>query len=192
MSPSSRARSRRTGSALRRRHDSARVAEAAGLLEMRQPRDRYGGYWDRARGLASASPSFPTILRSGIADRLPCMFQTASGPSQASALIWFFPITGTGAGFKPRRRARVLALELPRHFSGSVLFRGQRTRASERERTHDDQQPVPSMKTAQKSRSSIIDSDGPLFGTDSGRSAGGEPLFMPHFRPSRRWFRTAH
>jgi Spy/CpxP family protein refolding chaperone len=30
---------------------------------------------------------------------------------------------GWHGGCKPRRRATVLALELPRHFSGSVLFR---------------------------------------------------------------------
>jgi hypothetical protein len=54
--------------------------------KMRQPRDRYGGYWDRAPGLASASPSFPTILCSSFADRridCHCMFETASGQLQA-------------------------------------------------------------------------------------------------------------
>jgi hypothetical protein len=123
LPPSSRARPRRTGSALRRRDDGARLAETASLLKMRQPRDRYGGYWDRAPGLASASSSFPTILRSGIADRLPLHVRNRVRATTGKRLDVIFPITVTGAGCKPRRRARVLALELPRHFSGSVLFR---------------------------------------------------------------------
>src|SRR5258706_16321191 len=70
LPPSSRARSHRTGSTLRRRNDRSRVAETASLLKMRQPPDRYGGDREKAARLTGASPSLPTGLPPGIADCL--------------------------------------------------------------------------------------------------------------------------
>jgi hypothetical protein len=43
------------------------------------------------------------------------MFETASGPPQASGTIMMPAVAGTGAGRKPRGRAGMLALELSCH-----------------------------------------------------------------------------
>ena len=48
LSASGRARSRRASAALRRGHTGSRLARAADLLKMRQPRNRYGDDWDRS------------------------------------------------------------------------------------------------------------------------------------------------
>jgi hypothetical protein len=118
LPPPSRARSRRTGSTLRRRSDASRLAGAAGVLQMREPRNRYGRDRDEAASghLTATHPEFPPVLGLRGGDGLPLhvgnRMGTATGqrfpvrPGQAPAVS---PVEGQGCSPLFCRRARASA-----------------------------------------------------------------------------------
>jgi hypothetical protein len=92
---------------------------------MRQPPDRYGGDRDRAARLAGASPSLPTVLRPGIADRLPLRngVRTAKRAARCdpcdsrgkhrSRAPWTGKDAPVGIPASPAQRINALSLLLP-------------------------------------------------------------------------------
>ena len=71
--------------------------------------------------LTPASSQLPFVFSASCSDRLPLHVPNCVGTAAAERLYVILAVAGAGAGREPRRWARMLALEFPRHFTGPIL-----------------------------------------------------------------------
>jgi hypothetical protein len=76
--------------------------------------------------LSTALLQLPSVLCPRGADSLPLHVRNRVGSTTGERQDMILPVAWTGTCREPRGRARMLPLEFPRHFSGSVLPRFQR------------------------------------------------------------------
>jgi hypothetical protein len=78
--------------------------------------------------LPSTRPTLPSVLSPRGGDGLPLHVGNRVGTATGKRLYVIFPVAGTSTAGSAGRWAGVLALELPRYFTRSVLFRRKRGR----------------------------------------------------------------
>jgi hypothetical protein len=90
LQPLGRARSRGASAALRCGDQRSRLACATAMLQMRERRNRYGRYGNRAtHGLLTAARSaFPAVLCPRLPDRLPLHVRNRVRSPHASGTLW--------------------------------------------------------------------------------------------------------